>query len=439
MQITVHRGTHQIGGCITEISTATTRIFIDMGKNLAGEGAQLTEHEEGDLVESLFTQNKKEHEAVFYTHSHTDHTGMLPYVPKEVEQYMSKGTQDLLLIKEEVLQEMFEEIRDSENADNPFPALAGLLRIAAIKHCKTWERPQPHHAPKSIMVGDIKVTPYFVSHSCYDCYMLLIEAEGESILHTGDYRAHGYLGKGLKPTLLHYIGQVDYLISEATMLRDTAPCKTEQSVSNRMYDVMESYKYVFVLTSSTDIERLAAINSATRRRDRVLAACSLGFYKALDYYKEHVEGDLFHFDCYHYSPSKPAMKLIRLMQRKGFTMLCSASHADRIKDIMEHFSASQTLLIYSAWDGYYKSEAQYKANPNYRDFRNMFSNVVDIHTSGHADCKTIQEVVKTVNPRKGIIFIHKDAQADSRLLELTTNLQAKVIDDEHPQEGITLH
>ena len=31
MQITIHRGTHQIGGCITEIATASSRIFIDMG------------------------------------------------------------------------------------------------------------------------------------------------------------------------------------------------------------------------------------------------------------------------------------------------------------------------------------------------------------------------------------------------------------------------
>lgn len=37
MQITIHRGLAQIGGCITEIATKTSRIFIDMGDNLPSE------------------------------------------------------------------------------------------------------------------------------------------------------------------------------------------------------------------------------------------------------------------------------------------------------------------------------------------------------------------------------------------------------------------
>ena len=36
VKIKVHRGLNQIGGCITEIWTDTSRIFIDMGQNLPG-------------------------------------------------------------------------------------------------------------------------------------------------------------------------------------------------------------------------------------------------------------------------------------------------------------------------------------------------------------------------------------------------------------------
>ena len=36
MKITIHRGTHQIGGCATEICTAYTRIFVDFGSALDG-------------------------------------------------------------------------------------------------------------------------------------------------------------------------------------------------------------------------------------------------------------------------------------------------------------------------------------------------------------------------------------------------------------------
>lgn len=60
----------RLGGCITEISTETSRIFIDFGQNLPGNGELTTPDEDKELVERIFAQNKKEHEAVFYTHEH---------------------------------------------------------------------------------------------------------------------------------------------------------------------------------------------------------------------------------------------------------------------------------------------------------------------------------------------------------------------------------
>ena len=65
MDIKIHRGLEQIGGCITEISTATTRIFIDRGQNLPGVGEPTTAEVDRQMVEDIFAQNRKEHEAVF--------------------------------------------------------------------------------------------------------------------------------------------------------------------------------------------------------------------------------------------------------------------------------------------------------------------------------------------------------------------------------------
>ena len=52
-----------------------------------------------------------------------------------------------------------------------------------------------------------------------------------------------------------------------------------------------------------------------------------------------------------------------------------------------------------------------KENPRYKLFRDAFSNVVDIHTSGHADRKTIKEVIETVKPKE-VICIHKESDAE---------------------------
>lgn len=42
MKIKIHRGLDQIGGCITEIWTDTSRVFIDFGQNLPGIGEPST-------------------------------------------------------------------------------------------------------------------------------------------------------------------------------------------------------------------------------------------------------------------------------------------------------------------------------------------------------------------------------------------------------------
>lgn len=68
MNIKVHRGLEQIGGCITEISTATSRVFIDFGQNLPGNGEATTPEQDRLMVENIFATNAKKHEAVFYTH-----------------------------------------------------------------------------------------------------------------------------------------------------------------------------------------------------------------------------------------------------------------------------------------------------------------------------------------------------------------------------------
>ena len=67
MNIKVHRGLNQIGGCITEIWTNTSRVFIDFGQNLPGNGELTTSEQDFGMVIDIIDKNMKEHEAVFYT------------------------------------------------------------------------------------------------------------------------------------------------------------------------------------------------------------------------------------------------------------------------------------------------------------------------------------------------------------------------------------
>ena len=59
---------------------------------------------------------------------------------------------------------------------------------------------------------------------------------------------------------------------------------------------------------------------------------------------------------------------------------------------------------------------QVKVNDGYQKFRELFNNVVDIHTSGHADRDTIKKVIEIVNPKEEVIVIHREADASLELL-----------------------
>lgn len=418
MEIKIHRGLDQIGGCITEIWTDTSRVFIDFGQNLPGNGEPSTPEEDEKMVESIFANNHKEHEAVFYTHGHEDHVGLMDYIPDDVPQYMSEGTKELLTIKYDILYDVAEkEVNELQSVDcdqqEYSDAVNRLIyadnRGKLLNGMTVWKRTAPRKEPESIVIGDIKVFPFFNSHSIYDSHMFLIEADGKRIWHMGDYRQHGYLGKGLLPTLKKYATDIDVFITEGTMLKRDDKCIHEHIVSYKMQNVMKAFKYVFVLASATDIERLAAIKQASIDAAKPLYIWSLFMKKTMEYFTEReskASKGLFSFEPLFYND-----RMLSKLKQTGMTMVVGTSQMDRVKVLLDKLPQEETLLIYSSWDGYYKDPEQVKANPKYKVFREMFHNVVNIHTSGHADRATIKKVIEIINPKE-VICIHKEADAE---------------------------
>lgn len=425
MQIKVHRGLDQIGGCITEISTDTSRVFIDMGQNLPGNGEPTTPEEDRALVSGILSQNVKAHQAVVYTHAHEDHVGLFGYVPDDIPQYIGEGGKLLLIEKYGLIKKSLEmnlSLAEGFSAINETPERSQRIeevkrkidtikeKIRKLKEFSTWPRTKAHASPKSFEVGDIRITPFFNCHSIYDSYMFLIEAEGKRIWHTGDYREHGYLGKGLMPTLRRYATDIDVLITEGTMLNRDDECIHEHEVSRRMASVMDAFKYVVVLASSTDIERLAAVKEAAKRANKPLYINGGYMNRTMKIFTE-CEGKLskglFEF---HPRYVKTDDSKLPVMRKNGFVLISGVNQLAQVKEICRGLNANDVLLIYSSWDGYYKDAAQIALNPLYKEFREAFSNVVDIHTSGHASRETIRKVIETVRARE-VICIHKEADA----------------------------
>ena len=83
MKITIHRGTDQIGGCVTEYEHKGYRLFVDYGEQLPGAKTQPLEIEgltHGDLSKSF----------LLITHYHGDHIGCITQLSETIPIYIGK-------------------------------------------------------------------------------------------------------------------------------------------------------------------------------------------------------------------------------------------------------------------------------------------------------------------------------------------------------------
>ena len=423
MKIIIHRGINQIGGCITEIATEKARIFIDLGQNLPdGEGVLKDGLANSEAIENI-TQGI---DAIFYTHYHGDHLGLFHYVSDDIQQYIGKVAKQISIRKYQQLSHI--EGREQQSAEE----IAKLERMGEL-------------IPKQpIIIKDIKITPFFVSHSAYESYMFLIEADGKRILHTGDFRGHGYLSKGLIPTIKNAIlpqGHIDFLITEGTMLSRTGEkVLTEKELGKEAQAIIKRYKNVFILCASMDMERLATFYAANKQLKYRPLVCDHFQKDILEIFTESAGAHTasFRFNRV-YEFRLTNTKLLNWMADKGFCMFVRAT--DKFEGycqaLLPRLRPNNTVLIYSMWKEYVNPYSK-NAIRRYLDFVSMFPNLEKLHTSGHASADCLAEVCSLVNPTLGIIPIHSEDSASYSRLPIDCNLKKKIITSSRVIENVNI-
>ena len=350
MKITIHRGTRQIGGCATEIRTDTTRIFIDFGAELDPETASRLE------IDGV-TEGISRCDGVFFTHYHADHIGLLDTVNPDIPLYMGAASREILMRLNERTKQF---------------------------DARRLEKIRTYEAPRKVVIGDISVTPLFVDHSAYDAHMFLIEADGKQVLHTGDFRGHGFRGKGLLPTLQKYVGKVDALICEGTTIgRPGHASISEQALQKQIHAVLAENKYVFVLCSSTNFDRIASVCAAVPRGKYCI--CDGYQWDMIQYLRQTAGTRSALYRCG--KILQYGQNLDSPMAERGFCMFVRGGNRIH-RQIMERYPGA--VVIYSMWKGYLQQ-------PQMQAFLKGFSRV-DLHTSGHADGDTIRAVIDAVDP-----------------------------------------
>lgn len=380
MQIKIHRGVDQIGGCITEIKSKKVRILIDVGSELPNTESK---------VKVNVSNISKKCDAVFITHYHLDHIGEYMKVKKKIPIYIGEQAKDIFMI----YQKKMKEPRLSEITEE---------HIDRLKTFKTFEANSP------IEIGDIKITPIRVDHSAYDSYMFLIEADGKRILHTGDFRTHGPIGKDI-PNMLKDVGKVDVLICEHTTLsRTDETFMTEEMLQEEAVNLIKENKYIFIMCASTNIDRIASFYHANKKAGNKIFICDDYQKDILDYvtktsniYTDYYNfSDVKHFDSTIYDD----------MVNKGFCMLVRSNYFS--KKFMHSPNFKDYLFIYSQWLGYIEGKT---ADESMAKF--VPKNYYYLHTSGHATAEGITQVCNIVKPEV-IIPIHGENSRDFDKLNL---------------------
>lgn len=386
MNIRIHRGTHQIGGCVTEYEYGGWRLFVDYGEELPG-GPKT-----GDLQIEGLTDGDLSKSALLVTHYHGDHIGNITKLPKELPIYMGEVTRDIQL----------ELSKHCLRADSAYQEMIDRLEQAKV-----------FKAGAAFSFGKFTITPVTIDHSAFDAYAFKIEADNVSVFHTGDFRTHGFRSKAIPKVMETFVGKVDYLVCEATNVsRPDATSLSEHELQQEYQQLFMENKGNVVYVSSTNIDRLFGLYHAAIRAGRVFI---------IDEYQKRMMDIVTKRDrtwgksrLYKFKENQqPTVlstergefwmndKLKNYLDDKGYVLIARAN--PRFNRFIANIPGEKQVYL-SMWRGYVdEKNAAYNpvlAEAVGKDF--MYK-----HTSGHCDMNQLQDFFSMLRP-KAIIPIHTD-------------------------------
>lgn len=388
MRITVHRGTDLIGGCVTEYESNGWKLFVDYGEQLPGAPAP----DKALEIEGLTYGNIRK-SALLITHYHGDHIGKITDLPPEVSTFMGK-------ISKEIAQELSEHL---SSVDKKSRTMAE--RLDSVKTFVAGEQ---------FSFGEFQIMPIVIDHSAFDAYAFRIEAKGLNVFHTGDFRSHGFRSGKLPKVIEKYVGEVDYVVCEATNVnRPVATIKSEPELQKEFETAFRNSRYNVVYLSSTNIDRLFGLYHAAVK-------AHLPFY--VDAFQKRIMDIVAGRDniwgksrLYKYVKGREPIVLQRdgaefrvtdkfrdFLEEHGFVLIARAN--DRFDKLLSKIPQNGRKTFLSMWNGYLDCS---KAAFNPALAQSIGTEYEYLHTSGHCDMASLDRLLDLLKP-KAIIPIHTD-------------------------------
>lgn len=402
MKLIIHRGNTEIGASCMEIrSSNNASIFIDAGLELYGEKAELP-------------NAIKNADAIFLSHAHPDHFGLLGGVPKNIPMYCGKITENILRIMTAFNCDKFEKI------DRNF------------SHFKNKEE---------IKIKDISITPFLTDHSVPDSYAFLVRADGKSLFYSGDFRTGGrkiYCTKNI----LNSIKNPDVLIADCTCIegrKDTI--KNEFELEEKISQLLLANPTLpaFALFSSINVDRIVTFFKASLRNKRIFV-CDI--YTALILWvmvKNNVNVPKITWDNVKVLSRDDIAKSQRCLLEVCFEELGFEDFRDiiyrtnvsiklkdiakapekyllkfnQVRNVQKACGFEKFVAIYAMWSGYLSPK--FDKHGQYKDLINDKNVIFEkLHTGGHSEQKDLLDFIANIAPKK---FVPFHTNAPEKLLE----------------------
>lgn len=405
MKLIIHRGDKEIGGSCIEIrSNSGASIFIDAGLELYGEKATLPKEIENT-------------DALFLSHAHPDHFGLLGRVPQNIPMYCGEITESILQIMIAFNGDKFDKI------DRKF------------LHFKSGEE---------VKIKDISITPFLTDHSVPDSYAFLVKADGKTVFYSGDFRTGGRKHHCIT-RILNAVKKPNILIADCTCIEPReGSIKTEEELAEKITETISANSNlpVFAICSAINVDRIVTLYKATRRNKRIFV-CDI--YTALILWAMGKSGARVPQITWEYVKvlsrddiAKSQRVLLELFFKKlgfqDFRDIVYRKNAsitaeeisknphkyllklNRVRDLQSACKMEKLLLIYSMWSGYLSSE--FDKQGHYKDLMDDPNVIFKIlHTGGHSASKDIKRFIGGLAPEfllpfhtnsQDYIIAHKD-------------------------------
>jgi ribonuclease J len=389
MRVCIHRGSAQIGGSCVEVEHEGRRLLLDLGLPL-----DAPDNTPALLPAGLALADDPALLGILISHPHLDHYGLLAHVPRTLPVGMGAAARRILRAAAPFLP-----------GEPPLPAPG-------------WD----YESGRAFQIGPFTVTPYLVDHSAYDAYALLIEAGGERLFYSGDFRAHGRKAQLFERMVAHPPKGIDALLLEGSSLGRLAndgrfPCEADIE-AQLVQELRTTPGMALVHTSAQNIDRVVSIYRACRRTNRRLvidlyAAAILQATGNPNLPQSHWSDVALYV---------PHWQRVKIKNKGWFEQLdAHASHRIYPEDLAQQAGRTTLLFrplhqsdlerarcltgaryVYSQWEGYWEG-GSYGGVREWLERHGIPR--VALHTSGHASPVDLRRFVQALAPGK-VVPIH---------------------------------